>query len=399
MKKSGRRKIKFANFIGILLAVVILLLPMRVAEASGKLVQREVLQASDMVQEERTEGELTAEEQLRLEEAEMRKEYEAYLKRMDAVKHQSEIEENDFWLIEKQIFPMETECFGQVFLLPAIDSIHHRLVLFFSKEDGSIVYRTEQLEVNSWNEGQLWQPVRRISAVSFQELNGDGKTDIILIITCVNRDGAYKGKEYTVGEVLFQGETGFYRDYRISDKINRFGMNKSVESITAFVRGNDSTEFLYTADTKSELLENGFVISSDQYYTRQFEKMGTLEVVPGTYTIAEFSHFMVYLINEQGNIVWSLQPMGSYDNLYALKGIKCVDMDGDGMKDILVLARYSYADRDNLPVIESDYAVYYQRTGGFEEDEEVKKTVKCTDEDTVNGMVEKVRAYWGWSET
>lgn len=385
MKRAGRRKYLSANFIGAFLIVGMLLL-------SGYEVQ-----ATDGVQGEQTKEEL--EVLKKQEEAELVAKYRDYLSRIESVTRQSEIEEKGFWLIEKQIFPMETECFGQVFLLPAIDKTHHRLVLFFAKEDGSIVYRTQQLEVNNWKEGQLWQPVRRISAVSFQELNGDGRTDIVLIITCVNRDGAYKGKEYTVGEVLFQGENGFFRDYRISDKINRFGMNKSVESITDFVRGSDSTEFLYTSDTKSELLEKGFVISTDQYYTRQFEKMGTLEVVPGTYTMAEFSHFMVYLINEQGNIVWSLQPMGSYDNLYALKGIKCVDMDGDGMKDILVLARYSYADRNNMPVIESDYAVYYQRTGSFEEDEEIKKTVKCSDEDTVAGMVEKVRAYWGWSET
>lgn len=88
--------------------------------------------------------------------------------------------------------------------------------------------------------------------------------------------------------------------------------------------------------------------------------------------------------------------MGDYDNLYALKGITCRDIDGDGMKDILVLARYSTVGDDNVPVIESDYSIYYQRTGGFYADAKVKESVSCSDEDTVAELVEKARAYWGW---
>ena len=67
------------------------------------------------------------------------------------------------------------------------------------------------------------------------------------------------------------------------------------------------------------------------------------------------------------------------------------------MKDILVLARYSYAGSNNELLIRSDYAIYYQRTSGFETDTEVKQKVICSDEDTVAGLVEKARAYWGWS--
>lgn len=88
--------------------------------------------------------------------------------------------------------------------------------------------------------------------------------------------------------------------------------------------------------------------------------------------------------------------MGDFDNLYALKGITCRDIDGDGMKDILVLARYSYAGSDNELIIESDYSVYYQRTGGFYADTQIKKSIFLSDEDTVSGLVERARAYWGW---
>ena len=63
------------------------------------------------------------------------------------------------------------------------------------------------------------------------------------------------------------------------------------------------------------------------------------------------------------------------------------------------MARYSSAGRDNELVIETDYSVYYQRTGGFEEDKEIKLSVKVAEGDTVNTMIEKVKSYWGWSDT
>ena len=323
--------------------------------------------------------------------------YQDYQERLNAIAGEWEIDDNGFTVIENHIFPIETECFGNVWLVPAMEERYHRLALFLVTEDGEIVYRTDQLAVNSWNVGSLEQPIRGISAVSFQDLNRDGRIDIVLIADCRNKTGSYAGKSYKVGDVLFQSDDGFYRDYRIADKINRFGMNKSAESIAAYVRDGYSTEFLYTASTRSELVRNGFKVVEEQDYSRQFEKLGYLEVMPGTYTMAEYATFMIYLINEQGDIVWSFQPMGDFDNLYALKGIRCVDIDGDGMKDILVLARYSYAGANNELLTKSDYAIYYQRTGGFETDTEVKRKVSCNDEDTVAGLVEKARAYWGWS--
>ncbi len=320
--------------------------------------------------------------------------YEDYRQRFLGITSRREIENAGFEVITEQIFPIETECFGNVVLIPALEKTYHRLALFWAKEDGSIVYRTDQLEANNRNKGQMEQPIKELAAISFQELNGDGKMDVVLIAICERKGTSYGRKTYKVGEVLFQDDQGFYRDYRISDKINRFSMNKSVECITAFVRDGKSAEFLYTATTKKELLANGFQIAQEQCYFRQFEKLGKLEVVPGTYTMADFAVFMIYLINEQGDIVWSFQPMGEYDNLYALKGITCRDIDGDGMKDILVLARYSYEGNELLT--KSDYSIYYQRTGGFYEETGIQKKYPCSDEDTVAGLVEKARAYWGW---
>ncbi len=324
--------------------------------------------------------------------------YQEYCSRFESIEYQDDISENGFTIVEEQIFPIELAGQGNVAVIPAFDKQYDRLALFFAKEDGKIFYKTDQLETNNRNRGQMKQPNRNIAAISFQDVNGDERMDILLITSCVNDTGDYAGKPYKVGDVLFQSEqgVGFYRDYRISDKINRFGMNKSVEAITAFVRDGYSTEFMYTATTLAELKEQGLQVIEEQCYSRSFAKLGKLLVVPGTYRIADYDIFMIYLVNEQGYIVSSLQPMGDYDNLYALKGINCRDIDGDGLKDIVVLARYSYEGKAGELIVESDYSIYYQRTGGFSVDTDIKSMYQCSDEDTMEALVEKARAYWGW---
>ena len=279
-------------------------------------------------------------------------------------------------------------------MIPAYDKTYNRLALFFVDEADRIAYKTDRFETNSCSIGQMQQPKQELVSVAFQDLNGDTLTDIILITSCE----VGEGKKYRIGDVLFQDTEGliFYRDYRISDKINRFGMNQNTDSITAFVRDGYSTEFLYTAVTLKELQQHGFQIIAEQCYSRTFGKLGKLQVVPGTYRIADYDVFMIYLVNEQDYILSALQPMGDYDNLYALKGINCRDIDGDGLKDIVVLAKYSYENEEHQLAVKSDYSIYYQRTNGFSADTEIKKRYQCSEEDTMQTVVEQARAYWGW---
>ena len=105
---------------------------------------------------------------------------------------------------------------------------------------------------------------------------------------------------------------------------------------------------------------------------------------------------MIYLVNEEGNIVYCFQPMGDYENLYSFKGMACKDMDGDGMKDIIVLARYSYESPQGELLVESACSIYYQRTGGFVEDLEFNKQFVCTDQHKLDDVVQEIRKYWGW---
>lgn len=323
---------------------------------------------------------------------------EEYQTRFDRITLVGDIEQMGYSIMEEQIFPISAESFGEgeYTFIPAMEKEYHRLAVFVADEAGNILFKTNQLETNNRIPGQLKQPVRALSAVNFSDLDRDGKTDIILITRCVNDRGDYAGKPYKVGDVLFQGDGTYYRDWRISDKLNRFDMNRSVNSIIAFVRDKKSTEFLYTATTLDELLEKGFTIIEEQDYARRFEKLGKLQVVPGTYHISEYDIFMIYLINEQGDIVWSFQPMGSYDNLYTLRGITGKDVDGDGMKDLVVLARYTYEGENGELLIKTECAIYYQRTGGFDVDTGFSRSYQCNEEDTMEALIPKIRAYWGW---
>ncbi len=358
--------------------------------------------------------------------------YQAYQERFERVAHQSQIQEAGFSVIQEQIFPLETECFGSVTMIPALDKEHHRLALFFAGPNGEICYRTERLETNIRRMGCLDQCNEGIAAVSFQDVDEDGLTDILLITLCSN-GSAGRGREraagaeakseppsgtskplteegaeeelpsgtedkmYKVGDVLFQGKDGFYRDWRLSDKLNRFSMNKSVRFILSFVKEGLSTEFLYTAATLKELQEGGLAIDEARRSWQEFEKLGRLEVIPGVYRMAEYNILMIYLVDERGDIVWSFQPMGDHENLYELLGVRCRDLDGDGLKDLAVLARYGYETDAGQMVTEKDYWIYCQRTGGFLTDTEMRSWYPCVEETDMETLTEQAGLYWGWS--
>lgn len=327
------------------------------------------------------------------------REYQDYIARFECIETVDDIENNNYRLLEDQIFPYIMESFDteEVNIVPAIEKDCHRLAIFISDSEGNILYKTNQLETNNLVLGQLEQPVVDLASIAFADVNVDGLSDIIIITKCVNSTGDYTGKPYKVGDVLFQSEKGFYRDYRISDKLNRFDMNKSANSIVSYVRDGQSVEYLYTAKTLEELMENGFRVFEEQSYTRNFEKLGKLKVVPGVARVSQYDIFMVFLVNEQGDIVWSFQPMGDYDNLYSLRGVSSgKDLDGDGLKDIVILARYSYEGSNGELEIGCKCSIYYQRTGGFDMDKDFQNTYQYTEEDTMEEMVKKIREYWGW---
>lgn len=328
----------------------------------------------------------------------VREKYDEFESRFQKIQTYEDISKNGFRIIEGQVFSEVFESFGEeaVTFVPALDKKYYRMAIFITDSEGKVLYKTNQLETNYQKKGSMRQPNMEIAAVSFLDVNEDQQKDIVLITRCRKTDEENVTKKYKVGDVLFQKDGGFYRDYRISEKINRFSMNKSARCIISFVRDGKSTEFLYSATTSEELLDQGFQIINEQCYPRNFEKLGKLQVIPGTYSMGDYDVFMIYLVNDRGDIVWSFQPMDEYDNLYSLRGITCKDVDGDGMKDIIVLARYSYETPQGELKVESACSIYYQRTGGFVEDTEFENTFICTDDHKLDDVVQEIRKYWGW---
>lgn len=363
------------------------------------------------------------------------KEYQSYMQSFDAIETLEDIKAQNYEIVEKHVFdiPLVTkstevdedgefldtevtrpldnnqissedavvlQSVPTVRFVTAIDKKYHRAAVFLADESGTIVYKTNMLECNYTIKGSVAQPIVDMVSVAFADLNHDGLMDIILIAGCVNDSGSYAGKMYKIGEVLFQEKdsVSFYRDWRINDKLNRFDMNKSAKCIISFVRDGNSTEFLYTATTQQELLSNGFRVIEEQSYWRTYEKLGKLKVLPGVFSMADYDVFMIYMINTDGNIVWCFQPMGDMDNLYSLKGMSGKDMDGDGMKDLVVWAQYSKEGAHGELLVENKCSVYYQRTGGFDTDTDFVENYKFTGEENMEMLLSDIRAYWGWSE-
>ena len=163
--------------------------------------------------------------------------YETYQARLNAIGTKSDISGNGFDIVESQIFPFEPEILLEpvtesgldtapepsdvteaepssgLSVIPAFDRTYHRLALFLADADGTILYRTDQLETNNSIRGQMKQPKQEIASVAFQDLNGDLRTDIILITVCEGADG----RRYKVGmcfcraqiSLAFTGITGF----------------------------------------------------------------------------------------------------------------------------------------------------------------------------------------------
>ena len=299
---------------------------------------------------------------------------------------------------EQIMVMMEHAVLGNLKALPAIHQEYNRLALFFVTEDGAVVAKTDDFISNTWLKGQIRQTNRDLISLSCFDLNGDGLDDIIIISACRNDFGIYADKIYPVADVLFQNQQGFYRDPRISDKLNRFDMNKTDQAVLAFVRDDISMEFLFTAKNLADLLAKGFRPISSQCFTEYFEKFGVVDIICGFFNMAGQNYLMVYIVDKDGKILWNFQPMHYYVNFYAISALSFRDIDGDGNKDLLLIGNYVTYDEDRLVIIKKDYDIYYQRAGYFLEDMEFKQSYYCQEEDTISTITKMVRQYWGWPQ-
>lgn len=372
------------------------LVPLSARAANTGLTEEQVQEAARAAEQEQIEQLVREQEQ--------QTRYEAYLSRFNAVQTVDDITAQGERIIEKHIFeiPLTTDEESEtVWFYTAIDTECRRAAVFLADADGEILYKTSNLECNYAIIGSADQGITDMISVDFRDVNDDGLTDILLIAGYDETAGAGTTR---VGEVLFQQEgstfeaLSFYRDWRINDKINRYGMNSNTKCILEFVRDGRSTEFLYTAATEDELTDGGFEVIREQSYWRTYEKLGKLKVLPGIFRISDFDIFMIYMINEDGNIVWRFETMEDYDNLYSLRGMSARDVDNDGMKDLVVLARYSLEGENGETVIATKCDIFYQRMGGFEEDTEFTKGYTVSADETMEQLTAKIREFWDTRE-
>lgn len=117
-------------------------------------------------------------------------EYVRYQSRLQNIEKITDLEENGFRLLEDQVFAMplqkvpedtpEDEV-DEVWFYAALDKQYHRLAVFLADDNGQILYKTDQLEANYCYPGELRQPIEKLASVSFQDVDNDSDTDIILI--------------------------------------------------------------------------------------------------------------------------------------------------------------------------------------------------------------------------
>lgn len=324
--------------------------------------------------------------------------YNAYRYSLNAVQFEDDIPKNGFRAIESQTFDVEHGQLGRLKLIPAIHREYGRMALFFVLGDGSVVLKTDDFMANTWLQGELRQTNRDVICISCVDLDGDELQDIIVISSCSNDSMSGSGKTYNVGDVLFQNETGFYRDPRVSDKINRFDMNKSAEYIGAFVHDGVSMEFLFVAKDFNELLAGGMKPINYLRVSEHLEKFGVVEVIPGFYSMMGQSYLMIYIVGQDGNVLWDFQPMHQHESFYDILAMSLKDIDGDGSKDLTLLARYAASDGAGGSYLITDYEIYYQRAGYFLEDTEFKRGYACGEDDNIDTITEKARQYWGWPQ-
>ena len=319
--------------------------------------------------------------------------FREYRDRFDSVQSLEDVEKYGFHIDDSQICDVEHAALGPLMLVPALCEKTKRLALFFIGGDGSVAYKTDDFAGNAWIRGQARQTNASLVCICPYDLTGSGRTDLAIITRCENESGPYAHQPYNVGDALFQNASGYYRDYRISDRINRFDMNKDYFPIVSLIRYGISTEFLFTAKTLDELVENGFHPNGAWRMTEHLEKFGLVEIVPGVFPIAGRYYFMIYIVNGEGEILWNFQPMRHYDNFYHIVGLSLRDIDGDGNKDFSVLARYALSDEKGRGYLIKDYEIYYQRAGYFLPDAAFKASHPCGEEDELDEILDRAREY------
>ena len=126
--------------------------------------------------------------------------------------------------VEEQTFMIDLDSWGTVkFVSGKLTAGNHVPVVFYlTDEDDNLLYEFE-----------TGFPYRvNVEAVSFQDVNKDNRTDVIIIVS--DQDG--KPLENPLANVCLQQADGTFKtDYELNQEINQSGNNRDITSVVRFV--------------------------------------------------------------------------------------------------------------------------------------------------------------------
>lgn len=298
------------------------------------------------------------------------------------VKNSNDILKNDFIIDEKQSFDTSFENFGAVKFIVAYHK-SGKVAVFLAHKNKNILYSTYNLEFNNWSNIV-------IKAISFKDLNNDGLRDITIISKCATGAGLYGAAPFPIADVLFQNKSGFYKNKSITDILNKYDMNRTIDMVSSYVKDKKSKIFLYTSKTLNELVKNGFKIIDEQSFWVSFENWGNVRFVSGTYNMGGLNNVMLYIVNSRGEILQYFNPMIYDYNFIRVRAVSFTDINSDGLKDIIFLAEYNDFENKVYNVC-SLCSVYFQNQNGFYSDRIFDRDFYTKNTDSLKDVIERAK--------
>lgn len=140
-----------------------------------------------------------------------------------------------FSIIRDQSFRVNLDNKGEVYFIAGEgegDFSLNSLYLYLADDNSNILYEFPSFYGN----GSM---LSEVAAVSFRDVNQDGRKDVIVIakyMTGVGPDGA---KDFPVADIYFQTEDGFVSIPELADRINSSAHNESIDSVLDYVKDLD----------------------------------------------------------------------------------------------------------------------------------------------------------------
>lgn len=135
-----------------------------------------------------------------------------------------------FTPIEEQSFDVELENWGQVkfisgyYLVNELPEVH----FYLTDSIGNMVYDFPDSLFNEWI-------FYEVSAISFKDMNHDGRKDIIIIISYMFGHGEHAAEEFSVARVFFQEGTEFVNDSKLDEQLNDKKQNQTIKMVFDYV--------------------------------------------------------------------------------------------------------------------------------------------------------------------